>query len=836
MDLTMKNLSRAIAVIAGASTLSLSNAALAVTLEEVVVTATRSEASLLDVPVAVSAFGAEELKTQGAHDVQDLTLVDPSLFGTEQADPIGGSPIRIRGVGTNSGNAGFESAVGFYVDDVYRSRGGAAMTTFFDMAGVEVLRGPQGTLFGKNTSAGAITQRTNPAVLDETSGSVSVDVGNYGYQNYQGYYNAPISETVAFRISGVYTEEDGFFEDSVTGDDDVAAQDTQAVRAQIAFEPTDRLSGRFIADYSEFNGGTRRSAAKLGTIIGTPFSRDLALDTASGGTGTWPWEVDGTGNPVNFVDPFEREYFGDATQEINHLQQWGGTLHLNYDFDDVTVRSITGYRDLDNTNGGDGDWTGAALNGGQEDAYSIQSFSQEFLINGVTENGSWVAGINYFKEDIDYRLVANIGEQLDEFFAIAFGIAPDVPTAVATTPFLPGFSNPVPLWDSTFEQEEESIGVFGQYTWDITEQLALIAGARYNSVEKDATHDQAIAVGDTLEEQLLSIANYTAANFAAFPLASPQTQPSPDWEESIKDEELTYEVTLQWRPTEEIQLWGKYAYGFKAGGMSFDPTTAGAQWLGDVAPGDTPIVLPGTLTTVLGDLPLVFTPFNEEGTNFAPETVDSYELGFRWEYMDGRGRLQAVAFYSVFEDLQVGAFNGFAFQVNNAGESTTQGLELENTFQVNDFLTLNVSGTILDASYDSATADDIANGIDQAITLGRDRSHSPDFAGTIGVRYDQPLDNGMGVFANANYAYFGEMFLSDSAAQSDLKQSDYSVFGASLGLRSEDDTWNVSIYCENCFDEEYLVYGFTHTFQNGDPMVNVGAPAQYGLRAGYNFY
>lgn len=769
-------------------------------LPSVVVEAQRREQDILDVPIAVTAFDEEALEVAGVVDILDLNLASPSFFANTLSDPIGNSPVRIRGIGTGGGNPGFEGAVGMYVDDVYRSRSGAALTTFFDMGGVEVLRGPQGTLFGKNTTAGAIVQRTAAPVFDEFQAKLQATAGNYGKRSVEGMINIPMGEKFAFRLAGLNDETDGFFSNPVDGRD-TAWSKNKAIRASLAFEPTDRISGRLTYDWSKwdspgnFGSSTRIDNTDTNGLNNTIWAQS-ALDQSAGGAGYWYWTPDPTGTNPGAADPFS---YNIATNHDSDavLDQEGLTLNLNFDIsDNLQLRSITGYREINNDNQG-GDWDFGPLDfGGSLSLYfDFETFSQEFLLNGSVGNKfDYVAGINYFTEEIAYTRKASVGSQFGPVYSqlLTGGTIPgDVLGSVG-----------VDFQNSAFTQNETSWGLFGQGTYHFNDQWSVIAGLRWNSVEKDGSHKNNSAIDREDYYDLI-----TSSAFAFYALNGSGLS-SPDFTASTEDEELTYDLTLQYRPDDDMQLYAKFAHGFKAGGINLQNDAAGGQ----PAIGGTNII---NGRSYLDDTPEIVT--------FAPEFVDAYELGFRWEYL-GAGRLGVTLFRSEFEDLQVSTFNGQVFEVINAGTSSTEGIEVENYYIFNDNLSANMSLTWMDASY----GDDVVN-----LPAGRQRGLSPDLSLVFGGQYQRPITEAIDFYANANYSYYSDMFLGEgdgSNALSFQKQDAYGVFGAQIGVRVTGD-WDAQIFCKNCFGEEYFTYAFNQPFvSGGSPMGNPGDPQTYGVR------
>lgn len=848
--ISIKTLSSAIAVATGLAGVSVPHIAQAALLEEVVVTAQRKETSLLDTPVAVTAFSKEGLKAAGVDDISDLNAANPSFMATPfLSDPMGNAPVRIRGIGTGGGNPGFEGAVGLYVDEVYRSRTGSALLTFFDMEGVEILRGPQGTLFGKNTTAGALLQKTAAPVIDETLVSLSAEGGNYGSQRYEGMVNLPISEVAAIRIAGLHEELDGWFENPVTGED-TFWRENQALRASLAFEPTDDFSGKVVLDWSTMDSpGNYGTSTRLNNQAGDPlqdFASLFALNAASppapfplppGGLGDWYWDADGSD-----FDPYDRDIRNSQNGEYE-LEQKGFTMHLNYDLNDsVSVRSITGYRKIESASlNGDWDFGPVDVGGGLDQVYDFDTFSQEFIISGETDSLEYVAGFNYFHEEAGYDRRARSGDQFGAWLATltdgayqgalgpGTGVAqfgsctldPASPFCLDLTDFLVGNNTDFNFQDLLFDQTEDSYGIFGHVTYHINEKLSLIGGLRYNIIEKSIDVDNRAGAN---QDEYHDLARDNIYGFYALFGAG---LASPDWDADREDKEWTYNATVQYRPTDDIQLYFSYSRGFKSGGFNMNENAPngqpsyidlvvaqGAAIGAGILPGD-----PAFPTRGFGS--------GVDNREFDPEYVDAFELGFRWD-ISGRGRISATLFHSDYDDLQVATFTGLTFLVANAGSSTTHGLELEGEFAATDNLTLNAGATFLKARY----GDDV-----DFLPAGRRRGQTPDESIVVGARYNKPINETIEFYANGNYTYQGEMFLAEGEegeALADLKQDSYTIANASLGIRI-DEHWDLGLFCNNCFDEDYYEWGFNQPFFSA-LMVNPAPPMTWGARVSYDFF
>lgn len=775
-------------------------------LDTIIVTAQRKSQTILEVPVAVQAFDEAAMEGQGIDDVIDLNLASPSFFMNDLQERTANTPVRIRGIGTVGSNAGFEGAVGIYIDDVYRSRAGMALGTFTDIGSLEVLRGPQGTLFGKNTSAGALVINSNKPDFEGISAEVGVTLGNYDSQRYHGYFNVPFGEKAAFRASALVDRSDGFYTDPITGENNQPTE-TESYRLQLAFEPTDRLRGRISADYTEASGpygygrSTRIDNSDLdGSQNGLfgPAALNL-IPGAEGGSGYWYWDLANGGD----ADPFAREVSINRQNE-NDVADQGIALVLDYDIsDNMTLRSITSKRGfIDDNVGADWDFGPLDFAGELSLEYDFDSFSQEVLLTGEQElSGSssldYTLGVNYFQEDFKFNRFATVGEQFGDVYSLVLG---GLPPNVLGDPS-------VTLADQDSASDEESLGVFGHATYNINDQLSLVGGLRYNNIQKRVTSINSAADG-TLQGYYDSI----LAGGQFFYLIGGAALSGVDFDETIDNEELTYSAAVQYRPTPDMQLYASYNRGFKAGGVNIGPDAAGGA--PSVSGTNLIEVAPGDIRT--------FTEFTPDNVTFEPEFVDAFELGFKWEYA-GAGRLSATAFRAEYDDLQVSIFNGQTFDVLNAGTSLTQGVELENTYSVSDHLTLHGALTWLETA-------EFGDDVSPLLAAGRRRGQAPKLALSVGGSYDRPVSEDIDVYLNANFAYNSQMFLNDGVDLADVETGAYGVVGGSIGLRDLGN-WDISGFCRNCLDEEYFTYAFNQPFvAGGSAMINTNDPMTYGVK------
>jgi outer membrane receptor protein involved in Fe transport len=358
---------------------------------DIVITATRRNQALSDVPLAVSAVTAENLQMSGATDIRQLNQLSPSLLVSSTQSEAGAGVARIRGIGTVGDNPGLESSVGVFIDGVYRSRTGMGLTELGPLERIEVLRGPQGTLFGRNTSAGLISVITaQPRFEPEVSGALTV--GNYDLRRIEASATGPLSSTLAGRIDGVWMTRDGFLDDVISGRD-VNDRNRWLLRGQLLFEPSEAFSMRFVADV------TRRREE----CCAAPFlpARDF---TAAGSEPSTIAAIERALGAVINDDPFERDISITPGRDYDSdVDDWGVSNEINWDFGGAALTSITAYRFNEYTRGQDADFNNLDILFRESDGGSFnrfKTFTQELRLHGETWGGrlDWLIG-GYFANE-----------------------------------------------------------------------------------------------------------------------------------------------------------------------------------------------------------------------------------------------------------------------------------------------------------------------------------------------------------------------------------------------------------------------------------------------------
>ena len=589
----------------------------------IIVTAQGRAQVLADVPVAVSAVSGETLQNSGTSDIRELNQVAPSLLVSSTGNEGNGS-ARIRGIGTVGDNPGLESSVAVFVDGVYRSRSGSALSELGPLDRVEILRGPQGTLGGRNASAGLISIYTAPPEF-QFSGYGAFTYGNYDAIKVEGGVNVPLGDTIAARVDGVYFERDGFYND-VVNDVKINNRDRYLVRGQLLFEPTENLTFRLVGDYSK-----KEEACCAATFVQPDFA---PLARVSPGLDPFTRPQPGspaltsTGNPIVPIllglgqnrnaltqSTFNRDiYITPGRTYEGETEDYGISGELNWDFGNVTLTSITGYREYSNFQGSDTDYTQVDLlyraPTGSGGARAFETFTQELRLSGSVFNDrlDWLVGGYYANEDLTVKDNLRFGTQYGTFAIcrIALAINPALANPGAANCFGPNiaaltaanggagaFGPATPLivgainnlaqvrdrgsTGDQYNQNSENFALFTHNIFHITDNVDLTLGLRYTNETKtlDATFGNDNVFCPANRALLRPLLTNPALGGLAGGLLALSCQGNSTSElngVSISDQrdedEFTGTAVRSWKPTDDLLTYASYSRGYKAGGFN----------------------------------------------------------------------------------------------------------------------------------------------------------------------------------------------------------------------------------------------------------------------------
>ncbi|MCF8498707.1 MAG: TonB-dependent receptor [Sphingomonadaceae bacterium] len=653
--------------------------------EEIVVTAQGRSQLLSDVPVAISAVSAETLQNSGANDIRQLNQVAPSLLVSSTGSEANGS-ARIRGIGTVGDNPGLESSVPVFIDGVYRSRSGIGLNELGEIDRVEVQRGPQGTLGGRNSSAGLISiYSKKPSFTFGASGELTY--GNYDFMRGATSVTGPISEQLAFRVDGVYVKRNGFYRDDQNGHD-VNNRDRYFLRGQLLFEPTDALSVRLIADYTSRKEECCAATYVDGTV--NQFIGNLNTPSAVGAASTAT-----SNNIINVLRDlgqplaaFNQGYGRNISVSANRVftgetKDYGFSGQIDYDFGGATLTSITAYRQYRSGQASDTDYGEVDIlyRAPSDDAYrQFHTFTQELRLQGEALDGKldWLVGGFFANEKLTVRDNLRFGNQYGRFAncriisggGLAFAYNPTAQSCI--TPSLrPTVSGALgaagPLIVSAFDrldtmnnvgttndryfQNGTNWALFTHNIVHITDTVNLTLGLRYTKDKKkfDATFGNDNSICTANQAALASLLTTPAAATAGAVIGlSCQGNSTAELNGvSIRDDrnedQITGTAILSWKPIDDLLLYTSFARGYKAGGFNLDRSAL-----------KSPVP---TFASVGGAQALV------GNLQFDPELVDSYELGAK--FSNGPFGLSVSAFRSDFSSFQLNTFNGTVFLVQN---------------------------------------------------------------------------------------------------------------------------------------------------------------------------
>lgn len=835
----------------------------------IIVTATKREQTLQEVPVAVSVTTAEAIERAQIRDLNDLQTLVPSLR-VGQLQSSANTNFIIRGFGNGANNAGIEPSVGVFVDGVYRSRTAAQITDLPDVQRVEVLRGPQSTLFGKNASAGVISIVTKKPEF-EFGGMAELSYGNYNAIVGKGLVTGPISDSLAFSLAGGINKRDGYLEDANTGSD-VNNRDRWFARAQMLFENDGPLQLRVIADYDKIDE----------TCCGVVNLRQSAATGA----------VFAVGGMVNDPDDRFAGVVYNNFDSSNDIENKGISGQIDYELGAFTLTSITGYRQSDAITDQDSDFTSADLIGRNFADVGIDTFTQELRISGeVTEGVNILLGGFYFDESIDQANEIYFGEDFRPYADLlirgATGNTQNVNTLEATLSALNGqnyigqfFGEGQGLTEA-YTLKNEALSVFGQMDFEIVDGLVLTLGANYTKDKKRITTDvvstdvfsgiDLVQSGNTaiyaqgLATQIgtllglgrpatqAEIGAFAGANPAGFQQVSAGVQAFADANDTnaavnpllalrplqflppflnvpnsvengkTSDDDWSWTARLAYDVTPTLNIYASYATGFKASSfnLSRDSRPLASDYPAIVAAGiDT-----ANLTT---------------GSRFAgPEETEVAELGIKgnWDYASAN----LTFFNQKIDGFQSNVFTGTGFALANAGLQETFGIEFDGSVRPTDEWTFTAAFTYLDPEYVSFTNSSIGD------ISGQQVEGVSELSASLGAQYNREINAaGDRIILNTTFYYeaptqvvqglpgyySGGQEAAIAAARpfqrevNDLSASFTYAFDMGLEL---------SVWGRNLLNDRYITTIFDSVAQSGSISGYPNQPRTYGAAAKFKF-
>ncbi len=713
---------------------------------DIIVTAERRASNLQETPLAVTAVTGETLQAAGVAVINDLAATVPNLTSTTGPQGSADANFFVRGVGQFDFIITNDPGVGLYVDGVYLGRTVGAMLDSGDIERVEVLRGPQGTLFGRNTLGGAINIVSRQPDPGAFSGSASVLYGSRDRIEATAAINAPIGDDSALRVSGFFRQQDGFARNAVTGDL-FGATDRYGGRAQLKLGLTETLTVDLSADYSLDRSNPAPSVTRA--IVPAPFFPPAAL------------------NDVFDPDNFYRVFASNSPEARNETFGFSGTVTL--ELGNATLKSITAYRELDSFSTSDPDGTRFRLY--DQDVVTTQNqFSQELQIAGDAMEGklNYLLGGYYFAEDAEQVL----------------GLCFAPISSPAAAPFAA-----CNTWTQGNVQETRSYAVFGQARYELLTDLTVTLGGRYTWDTKDIVSNQ------FFDFRPQAVGPGAVFGFGLPPellgqrIVLPIVTNLPD---SVSFEEFTPKVGIEYKASEDAFLFASYSQGFRAGGFN------------------------GRLIRPQASVP-----------TYAPDTNDTYEVGFKTDWLDRRLRVNGTLFYSKYQDIQQTIVDPqVQFRVANAGDATLKGFELETVIVPTDGLRFDIGLGYTDSEFQDVPA--AVGPIN-----GNRLPFAPEWTVSLAAQYD--IETSAGTFTpRIDYRLQSEVFFTAFNLPLERQES-YGLLNARLGWTDPDKRFNVAVFAQNLTDEEYFTFGQDALATQGVAYSYLGRPREFGVSAGFNF-
>lgn len=803
--------------------------------EEIIVMAQKREQTLQQVPVAVSVVTAETLDRSQVMDMKDLQFIVPSLRVT-QLQTTGNTNFIIRGFGNGANNAGIEPSVGVFVDGVYRSRSASALSDLPNLERVEVLRGPQSTLFGKNASAGIINIVTSKPDLDNFGGSTSLTLGDYNQVLVKGDITGPLTDTMAFSLSGSVNSRDGYYTNLVDGEE-YGDRNRWGVRGQLLLVPTDNLEFRFIADYDEID----EVCCGVANLVDGPTGAAIRHPLVGG---------DLVGN-----SPFALKNYYDFNPE-NTIENSGLSMQIDYDFASSRLTSITSYRTQSRFENSDVDFTSAELISVNSGDTEIDTLTQELRLTSTGgDKLDWMIGGYFFDEQVEISNVLNYGDDFRNYADLLSGFGVTA-TEQALGPALgipPGTF--FAAGQGNFEsagQDDQAYSIFGQIDWHMTDRATLTLGANYTTDDKDAFVTMnntdvfsSLDFNDIVFAQTFMVLTGglppTPANIAANPAqaataqfvsvtgCSPATPPPgcnpllplqplqflppflgyPNSVESgsSSDSDTTWTVRLAFDATDDINIYVGAGTGFKA--TSWNLSRDSRPFASDLA----------TINSAGLGLPNLAT-----GTRYAgPEEALLYEIGIKGNFEIGAFNI--AIFDQEIDGFQSNIFTGTGFSLANAGKQSTTGAELDLTWYPVEAFEFTFSGTWLDAEYDSFPG---ASGVSGPTDLsGTSVPGVHPFSMNTSGTYNFDLGASMTGFVRAEYIYDKKVQVIENVPE-DVASREVNTVNASLGLQW-DNGFEAMLWARNLDGDDYILQAFPSVAQAGSYSGYPNEPKTYGV-------
>jgi iron complex outermembrane recepter protein len=771
-------------------------------LEEVVVSAQRRDQMLQEVPITIQVVGNELLDDIAAEDLGDLNGFVPGLVVA--SDSPTQPHIAIRGISTVDFGVGTDSAVGVYVDGVYSARSGSSLLAFNDIERIEVLKGPQGTLFGRNAAAGAVSIITRKPV-DEFDAFLRLRLGEYDKTRLDGMVNVPLADNLALRVNGVWTQGDGWVKDAATGKN-IWPEDNWATRATLKWDLTEATSATLSWDHDEIDQFARPA---------------IGLVALADGQERAPYPAD----PATYLDPLTAKVYNDVDDNEESRKLDGLTLFIDHAFGWADFRSTTAWRTFDTVNREDEDGTNRiALYFDTANVESNGNWYQEFRLSGQTGDFDWVGGVSYYAEDA--KQISDTHAYTDSIDTVLLNLdiagTPDGTLFGYTSDVLAANRIPLTLrglgWREAMFNEGNfnATAVFGDVIWHATDRLNVTFGLRYTHDEKTFSWFNGPREAPELDATIAALQE--GGFFESFPIPPEAyqfdivfdlSQLGLEGKKVTRDDswdDVSPRLIVDYEIADNVMVFGSLAKGYKAGGYNSV----------------------------------------EVGSQFDNEDVWNLEAGVKSLFADLGVIVNASVFYYEYLDKQaislVTGVNGSGIPqyVVDSSDEEAYGLEADLRWQPLDALTFTANLAWIDATYKKKFVGDGEYRRD----LSGEPTGEPYFSAAIGASYVWSLSQYGLLDASLMHAYRGESRCNaDSQFQGTCRVSpNFDVGEATnrtdlrLAWSSAGDRWGVAAYLTNAFDERYVT-GVNNLTTNtfGTPFASISDPRMWGLEFRYTY-
>jgi iron complex outermembrane receptor protein len=739
---------------------------------DIVVTARRVQEKLQDIPVAVSALSGAQLTQQGIREIRDLNAMVPNVSIQQGNTGAGTVYITIRGQTLSNILLTIDPSVGTYLDGVNIPRPYGLRAGMVDIGRVEVLRGPQGTLYGKNTTGGAISLYTADPTGD-LNGKVEVSAGNYNAYNVNGVLNVPLGQDLAARFVVQRSRHDPYNRSNVTGIG-TAKDDTWYGRAKLKYSG-EKLTAVLTGDITDLDTGGGAVSFRGPSTFGTGALVEAAVESG----------INPTASTVANLTPAQQaaalavlnqqrtnDFYRNNSNYTGSKGTYKGqsvNLDLTWELSDyLKVRSITGYRHFNTVYSADGDATAFIINESRQPTKD-KFFSQELQLLGGNDTLNWVAGLYYSRETGNLTEISR------------------------TTPFVALNAGRAPVTITNTDILSKSIGAFAQANLHITDRLTLTGGARWTEETKQATLHGGSFSG-------IGNADLTGGfgTFTCGVAVNGVTLPANNCSRTLKDKfrKPSWLASADYKLAQDVLVYAKFATGFKGGGQQ--PRTTGRT----------------------------------EGAyrKFDPETITEYEVGFKSELFDRKVRFNVAAFIDKYKDIQKNQFVVPPITlIANATSATIKGVEAELVVRPTRELTLTANGGYLHARY-GKDQDPACTTFYQTGCFFGQKWPAPTWNYTLGARYVMPTSMG-DLSTNVNWSWQDDLVLVPDVPDYQLTgtQKAYGLLSARIGLNIDDWDAEIALFGRNLLDKEYYsgairfqALGFANGF--------TGEPRTYGIQ------